>query len=734
MHTGSPIENRNLGHAGLPERTGADAIPRKGPADRRTLSGFSPPVLIVLLILLVWLNEIYDLPSLFFGAPPTPFNWQESLLETFVVVLVAVAFHGFASRLKRERSRERQQAERALRVSDYQYRSFVRNLNGVTYHLDIDLRPVFVHGDLARLTGYQDTDFLNGSVRWDNIVFADDIPEFLEHMNKARTLPGYSVEHSYRLVRKDGTLRWVREYASTICDASGTPVAFQGIVHDITAAREAEEALRRSDALYRLLAENTKDVIWALDTDLRYTYISPFVERSRGYSVEEAMNLPLEKILTKGSYRELQKVLSEMRSPGEGVTGTSADGSRTVELEMVRKDGTIFWAEITAGMVFDSQGRPAGYVGVTRDVSERKAVEEALRRSEETYRAIFESTGTAMVIMGSDTLIALANSEFERLSGHSKEELEGKRSLSDFIAPEDIDRLLEHHNDTGAAGGASPRTYGFRFRDLHGALKDMYVTAAPVPGTGKILLSLLNITEAKKAARELELSREQLRNLHKHSQDVRERERTRVAREIHDELGQLLTALKIDLSFLARKLPRNLPSLSTKVGSMTRVVDMSIESVKRITMDLRPGLLDTLGLDAAMKWQAEEFEKRTGIRCSLRVDPQDIPLRPDQSISVFRIFQETLTNVARHAQATEVRATVIVSGGLLEMAVKDNGVGISEEQVRNSKSYGLMGIRERAYFCGGAAAITGKTGRGTTVVVSIPLDSARVHDDTSACG
>jgi PAS domain S-box-containing protein len=599
MHTGLSIEKRNRAHAGLSEGTGCEVIPRKGPADRRALPGFLTPALIALLVLLVWLNEVYDLPSLFFGAPPTPFNWQESLLETLLAVLIALAFHAFASRLKAERSRERQRAEKTVKASDYQYRSFVRNLNGVTYHLDADLRPVFVHGDLQRLTGYRDADFMNGSVHWEDIVFTEDMPGFLDHMNKAGTLPGYSVEHSYRIVRKDGTLRWVSEYASTICDDSGRPLAFQGIVHDITPAREAEEALRQS---------------------------------------------------------------------------------------------------------------------------------------EETYRTIFESTGTAMVIMNENTTIELANSEFEHLSGYSKEALEAKKSLGDFIARQDIGRLLEHDHGTGAAGEAIPKSFGLQFRDHEGAFKDMYVTAAPVPGTEKILLSLLNITEAKKAARELELSREQLLNLRRQSQDVRERERTRVAREIHDELGQLLTALKIDLSLLARKLPPSLPALKTKVESMTGIMDMSIESVQRITMDLRPGLLDDLGLVAAMRSQAEDFEKRTGIMCILRVDPEDIPLRPDQSISVFRIFQETLTNVARHAQATEVLVTVAVSGGILEMAVKDNGVGIGEEQARNPKSYGLMGIRERAYFCGGAAAITGEKGRGTAVIVSIPLDNARAHDDTSACG
>lgn len=273
-----------------------------------------------------------------------------------------------------------------------------------------------------------------------------------------------------------------------------------------------------------------------------------------------------------------------------------------------------------------------------------------------------------------------------------------------------------------------------RFKDRHGRLKDLHVTATLLPGTRKSLISLLDITETKKASEELKISQEQLRNLHKHSQDVRERERTRIAREIHDELGQVLTALKMDLSYLAKKLPPEPSSLRTKVDHMLTFVDKTIQSVKRITMDLRPGLLDHLGLVAAMEWQADEFQGRTGIRCSLMVEPDDIILRPDQATSVFRIFQEALTNVARHSQATEVRTSLIAKEGILEMTVRDNGIGITEEQIQSAKSYGLMGIKERAYFCGGRADISGKKGEGTTVVISIPFDDVRVHDDTSACG
>jgi signal transduction histidine kinase len=181
----------------------------------------------------------------------------------------------------------------------------------------------------------------------------------------------------------------------------------------------------------------------------------------------------------------------------------------------------------------------------------------------------------------------------------------------------------------------------------------------------------------------------------------------------------------MDLSYLARKLPPVLTDLSTKTNLMLRFVDMTIQSVKRITMDLRPGLLDHLGLVAAIEWQADDFQKRTGIRCRISVTPEEIILEPDQSTTVFRILQETLTNVAKYAHATEVRISLKEQGGMFEMTVVDNGVGISKDQMADPKSFGLMGIQERAYFSGGTARIFGEKGKGTTVEVTIPIDQMR---------
>ena len=237
----------------------------------------------------------------------------------------------------------------------------------------------------------------------------------------------------------------------------------------------------------------------------------------------------------------------------------------------------------------------------------------------------------------------------------------------------------------------------------------------------RVVITYENITDRKRAACELELSRHQLRQLSAHLQSIREKERTRIARELHDELGQLLTALNTDIILLKNKIPTEQKIISDSVESMSSLVDLSMQTVKRIYMGLRPGMLDHLGLTAAIAWQAEEFSRRTGITCNVSFSPEDMAIDPDLTTTIFRIFQETLTNVQRHAKATKVTVRLKVADDHLEFIVKDNGKGIADQQLRKPDSFGLLGIQERVYHWGGREAIVGKIGKGTTITINIPL-------------
>jgi signal transduction histidine kinase len=229
------------------------------------------------------------------------------------------------------------------------------------------------------------------------------------------------------------------------------------------------------------------------------------------------------------------------------------------------------------------------------------------------------------------------------------------------------------------------------------------------------------IAERRVTEERLRESEENLRALAVHLQSVREEEQIRIAREIHDELGQALTGLKMDLTWLAGGLRPDQKTLLEKTSAMFRLIDGTIRSVRRIASGLRPEVLDEIGLAAAISWQARDFQVRSGIRCNVELPPEGPALDPARSTAVFRIFQEVLTNVARHAHATRVDVRMSVAGDAMCLEVQDNGRGISEARIGSSKSLGFLGMRERVLPFNGTIEIQGQRGKGTAVTIRIPL-------------
>lgn len=241
------------------------------------------------------------------------------------------------------------------------------------------------------------------------------------------------------------------------------------------------------------------------------------------------------------------------------------------------------------------------------------------------------------------------------------------------------------------------------------------------PAVNRALRESADRRERQFAEGKLRRSLDQLRALTKYLQYVREEERTRIAREVHDELGQALTGLKLDMSLLAKQLPKSTKGLQEKTKTMIAHIDTTIQTVRRIATELRPGILDSLGLVAALEWQANEFQMRTSIRCTVTSTVSDTEWSPDFQTVFFRIFQETLTNVIRHAKATRVEVELAEVDSHLVMKVKDNGRGISAEELASTRSLGLVGMRERAALIGGEITLQGAPGQGTTVLLSVPV-------------
>lgn len=353
--------------------------------------------------------------------------------------------------------------------------------------------------------------------------------------------------------------------------------------------------------------------------------------------------------------------------------------------------------------------------------------EAALRGSEERFREIAETVNEVFWTTDPARLQMLyVSPAYERLWDHSCESLYASpASWLDAIHPEDVERVRRAARDKQAAG-----TYDEEYRIVRrdGSLRWIRDRAYPVRDLAGEVCRIVgvaeDITPRKQAELELRTMEQQLRALIGRLHTVREEEAKRIARELHDHLGQELTALNMELADLEAKSPGANARQRTQIGRMHTIVDHTIEVVQHIASDLRLGQLDLLGLTAAIDWHLKEFSRRSSISCRItRLDEVE-NLSDSQNITIFRILQEALTNISRHAAATEVAIRLEVGPGQITLEVSDNGRGITPAESKAENAIGLLGMRERAQMVGGSVTITGRAGAGTRVLVTVPLHRA----------
>jgi sigma-B regulation protein RsbU (phosphoserine phosphatase) len=355
------------------------------------------------------------------------------------------------------------------------------------------------------------------------------------------------------------------------------------------------------------------------------------------------------------------------------------------------------------------------------NISLRKRTEKALRESERKYRDLYDNAPDMYHSVDKEGVIIECNETEARILGYPKAEIIG-RPITDFLT--EPSRMV-HEKEFPAiikmnAIQDLERDFVKKDGTTFTVSMNVFLETNSAGDLVKTKTIGRDISERVRVEAELRRSRENLRNLSAHIESAREQERGRIAREVHDELGVTLSKLKLDIAWLEKRLSDH-RHLMDKTKAMSDLVDDTIGSVQRISSELRPGVLDHLGLPAAIKWQAGEFRDRAGIQCIMSLLPEDVELDQNLSIAVFRIFQETLSNVVRHAEATKVEIDLLQTDGILTLEVRDNGKGISDEQISNPASFGLMGIRERVGFLGGSLKIRGIPGKGTTMTVNLPL-------------
>ncbi len=401
--------------------------------------------------------------------------------------------------------------------------------------------------------------------------------------------------------------------------------------------------------------------------------------------------------------------------------------ARRTQLDTVhrRKDGTTYPIEFR--LFHCASGTPPVFIAIGNDISAREESARALRQSEARFRAIVANAPGLVYqfLLRPDGSVwfPYLSEGCHALLGLTAERLRGNSSLFlDLILPEDRQSYL----DAMAASAADMTTWNWEGRIWVEKWKDikwinLRSTPRALPGQGVQWDGIMtNITQSKLEEAEIKRSREQLAELSAHVETVKENERTRIAREIHDDIGGNLTAIKMALALMKRRLPPDDAALAEKAAYVDHLVDRTIETVHRISVDLRPGILD-FGLVAAIEWQAGEFEKQAGIPCALSTNNREIDLDGDHATALFRIFQEALTNISKHAQASRVAVRLVRSNRSVRLEVADNGKGIENADRMKPKSFGIRGMAERASALGGDLTVGPAPGGGTLVAVRIPM-------------
>lgn len=366
------------------------------------------------------------------------------------------------------------------------------------------------------------------------------------------------------------------------------------------------------------------------------------------------------------------------------------------------------------------------WYGFLHDVTKRKRAEEALRESEQRYREIFDNVTDSIFVFdvtedGRFRFVSV-NATSSKLTGVPEAATAGK-FLEDVARPEQVARSLPDFHRCVQSGEV------LRFEEEYpspsGEKFTLFKSLIPVRGAGGAICRLIvvtnDITALKKAERRIEDSHAQLRELIAQRETAREEERKHIARELHDELGQILTALRMHVSLLRVQFGKDNQALMSHLGYMTELVDQNIQVVRDVASALRPAVLD-MGVPAALEWLTDEFARNAGIPCDLDLVEDEIALNEESGIAVFRMVQESLTNVVRHADATKASVSLQRKKNCYRLEVRDDGKGFDPDQVRK-KSLGLVGLRERALMLGGEVCIASAPGQGTSIVVRIPLEN-----------
>ena len=519
-------------------------------------------------------------------------------------------------------------------------------------------------------------------------------------------------------------MRWLHVRGHTTFAGEGAErraARATGVVLDITERKRTEEALRRSETKLRTLYDSTSDAIMLMGKK-GFFDCNPATLALYGCASREEFCSKHPADLSPPTQPE---GANSRKLANEHVATAMEKGTNQFEWMHKRADtGEAFPTDVLL-TALELDGKRV-LQGTVRNITKLKQAQETASKAQATLRAILDSTADHIWSVDSQGFGLLTfNRAFRDYSLQQRgKRLQVGQHLEDLLPNADYIKRWRGYYQRALASGPFTMEYLMASGKI-----TLLLTFNPLEHEGAVFgVSVFgkDITESKRVEEELRASHEKLRALAARVQAVREEEITRVAREIHDVLAQDLTSLKIEVALLAGLLARSpgesdLSLVREKLAAMTIATDTAIQSVQKIATELRPVVLGSLGLSAAIEWQVKEFQARTRTRCKTRLPAGDLRLDRERSTALFRILQESLTNVARHAAASQVEVSLQRKEGLLILTIQDNGRGIQECEANAPGAVGLLGLRERALLLGGRCDISGRPGEGTRVEARLPL-------------
>ena len=482
--------------------------------------------------------------------------------------------------------------------------------------------------------------------------------------------------------------------------------------------RASRLALQNAEERMSGIVESAMDPIVTVDEHQRILVFNSAAEQVFRWPRAAVIGERLDKLLP-ARFRDVHH--SHVERFGQTGTTSRRMGAQSV-LVALRANGEEF--PIEASISQHGEGGRKLFTVILRDITERLRAESLLERGEARLRGILDSAMDAIITIDDDQRVVLFNAAAEEMFGCTRSEAMGA-PLSWFIPERFRAEHAAHVRGFGQGSIASRRMGALRIvTGLRRNGEEFPIDASISQLLGRdgkfFTVILRDVSERVQAEQALRRSKDELHELASAAHRAREQEKSRIARELHDELGQSLTALQMDVAWCRERIPAQ-DGMAMRLARMESLLETTVAATRRISSDLRPLMLDDLGLRPALEWLVESFTQHTGVRCDLSVASEELELPELQATAVFRAVQESLTNIAKHARATRVDVNIEQENSTLAIRVRDDGIGFSPEDSRKPNSFGLLGLRERAALLGGETSVTSAPGRGTEIEVRFPL-------------